>query len=130
MSFSYSAYVVVGFQLDIRPVKAKRTKYHTDTGQPYECEVHSHNEGVVDGVVVGDDKDNLDAFCVGEGFDGLEITESGYEKGTKVLGITLAEAGEYKGDCKPFKAALPESVDAFAKKFGVTPGLYLIQSCG
>lgn len=130
MSISYSAYVVIGFQLDIQSVKVKRQKYNENTGEPYEVEEHSHEVAIVDGVTVGDDRDNPDCFVSGEGFEELEITESGYEAGTKVLGVRLAEVRGYKGECQPFKAALPEAVDAFSKKFGVTPGLFLIQSCG
>ncbi len=130
MGISYSAYVVVGFELTVREVKANRTKYNEDTGKPFEVHVHSHNDGVIDGVIVSDDRENPGCFCAGEVFDGLKITESGYEGGTKVLGVILAECSEYTGDYKPFKAALPEAVDIFAKKHGVIPNLFLIQSCG
>ena len=130
MGISYSAYVVVGFELTVREAKVRRTKYHEDTGKPFEVDVHSHNDGVIDGVIVADDRENADRFYNGECLEGLEIYESGYESGTKVLGVSLAECSAYKGDCKRFKAALPESVDTFAKKHGVIPGLFLIQSCG
>lgn len=130
MSISYSAYVVIGFELTVREAKVNQTKYNEDTGEPFKVDVHSHNEGVIDGVSVVDDRENVDCFCAGESFEGLDITASGYESGTKVLGVILAKCSEYEGDCKSFKAALPEAVVIFAKKHGVIPNLFLIQSCG
>jgi hypothetical protein len=130
MSILYSAYVVCGFKLDILVVNTEQTKYNGDTGQPYKVKVPSHVLACVDGRPVIDSRDNPDTLCCGETFEGMEIIESGYECGTKVLGAVLACASEYKGDLHEVSVTVPDAVSQFAQRHGLTVKWFLIQSCG
>ncbi len=130
MGVDFTAEVVVGFKGEIVPIIAPKTKYNEDTGEPYEVNEQTHRTFVVDGVTVADDKENCDVFCCGEGFEGLTMYMSGYEEGTRVLGVRLAKADQYD-DCAVvlYGVGHPEVVN-FTVKYGVRPSVYLLLSCG
>lgn len=129
MSISYNATVVYGFEMDIITVRKKKTKYDENTGKPYTVMVDSHEIVEVQGVQVSSAKDNQDQVYVGGHIGGLGILESGYEEGTKVLGIALARTIDGDDFCE-FEAKKHPKIEAFAKKFNVKPKLYLLLSCG
>jgi len=129
MSVTYRATVVAGFELTRRTVMVDRTKYNTNTGEPYTAQEESHEEAIVDSVVVATDQER-EGFFQGEMIDGLEIHESGYEEGTQILGAVLASCSENTHDCTDFETEIPEKVMKFAAEHGVTPKLFLLQSCG
>lgn len=132
MSISYDASLVCGFRFEVESVSESQTKYDENTGKPYSVDVPSHDIGKVEGVVVGSTKDNADAFCQGETIDGLEIGESGYERGQKWIGVKVARVGEYSkdGDFVELALDVPPEVTAFADKHGLKPKWLLSMSCG
>jgi hypothetical protein len=116
--------------LDIKTVNEEQTKYNENTGKPYKVKVPSHDVALVNGIVVLNEKDKPGATDVGAVTDGLEVVESGFENGVRILGAILALAGEYRSDWSRFDAIVPTQVKTFAKKHGLTPKFYLVQSCG
>lgn len=129
MGISYSAYAVFGFKLNIEAVNKKKTKYNEDTGEPYQVEIPSYNVALVNGVRVADTKYDADSLYVGEKIEGLEIVQSGYEEGTKALGVIVAKVCDLD-DFVHIDTNMPPVVQAFADRYSLTPGLFLIQSCG
>ena len=131
MSISYSARVVCGFKLDVVTVFTEQTKYNEDTGEPYQVRVESHDVAYVDGKPVIDTIENPDVLCCGEEIDGMEIIESGYSGGVKILGDVLSRVGEYNDVCHIIDLTSNSAgVVAFSEKHGLTPKLFLVMSCG
>ena len=90
MSISYTANFICGFKLEVRDGTEQRTKYREDTGDPYTVSVVTHRIASVQGRDVLSTKENPNALCVGEEYEGLTIFKSGYEKVELFLGIALA----------------------------------------
>ena len=93
MSISYNARVVYGFKLNIKEIANEVTKYNVDTGEPYLTKGDSYEiatvESTEDEKIVMSTKENPDVLYDGDEFEGMEIFESGYEEGTKILGISV-----------------------------------------
>ena len=135
MGTTYDASLICGFEIEIREATKKRTKYNEDTGEPYEVDVPSHQEIVIEGKVVADDKDqHPDTFYVGEDYQGLTLGSSldGYHHGRKWLGKVLARVDCYENEGLATWEALdwPEEVKEFATKHKLTPKLILSFSYG
>jgi hypothetical protein len=130
MGVDYTAQVVVGFELTFGKITKTRKKYNEDTGASYEIEEFSHIVASVDDIDVASNEDNPGAFCEGEKIEDLEIFKSGYQSGTKVLGILVATADDYEGDHAAFPLDLTSAAcQPFADKYGVTPQGHLLLRC-
>ena len=130
MGINYRTTVIYGFRLDISDINKSVTKYDENTGEPKQVEVFSHNQAQVHGVVVAEDKDNSDAFCVWEEIEGLRIEKSGYEGGDYFLGVEVGKAlGNGNWWCE-VGSAMPKAVTAFSHKYGVEPSIYAVMSAG
>ncbi len=130
MGISYTAQVVVGFELTFRKVTTKRKKYNQDSGEPYETTEFSHEVAIAAGAEIASSEHDADMFCTGEKIEGLEIFESGYESGTKVLGEQRAIVGDCGADHAIFALAQSVALQSFANKHGVKATTHLMLSCG
>jgi hypothetical protein len=130
MGISYSTHAVWGFKLDIKFVSKKKTKYHEDTGAPYQVDVPSHLEAMVEGIPVAVGEESSGPyFYSGDKICGLTIFESGDGEGDKFLGIVAGKVNE-DGNVDTISVDIPSKVQSFAQKYQLTPKLFLIQSCG
>lgn len=130
MSINYSAQLVKGFRLEIHELTKGITRYREETGEPYMAIMTAGYEARVGGQVIAQSEES-DDFCTGESVEGFEIMESGYDEGTKYIGVVLGRVGEYSSDFEKItEAEHSDILEAFIKKFNVKPELYLALHAG
>jgi hypothetical protein len=136
MSVSASATLIWGFKLELHQLSTQVTRFHEETGAPYQKDVPDGYTCGIEGIIFNKEVWN-DIDKNGE-YMGLDLLLK-YEPDQYFLGIALAKTGDimYNPDVSEVEdTTMPKLIEQFIKKmydehgYVLTATMFLIPSCG
>lgn len=123
MSVCMTTHLIKGFALDVVAITKSVTWYNPDTGKAYNKMVFDYFEGACGEFKIINTKNNSDALCEGETYQGLTVFKAGIsereiDNAQMFLGLSLGRVDSDGIDCDKIATLLDKPIYEFVRDFG------------